>query len=362
MLLKEQNQVSNQRGMPVDDKGASSSIVSVTEPAAIQLYYWSTGTRTSDAGQAAGVVVEAKLTYDNIKNEAGFLQATYNDTSLAFTSTALTTEVEFPWNIGELNDTVAGTTRAEQITAGFSNGEYCVDYSTGMIYGVKKTVTTTLTSVSYMVLQNQAGGTTIIASDVNIDEVGGTDVPAMNAAFGTATPLVPIAGKYMSTPTTYDDGDALPILLDANGRIVLAADIQIGAVELKNASTDERASIEAADTARTTATKVIAVQNVNADGSVNDIPTTLTGGNKTVTTGGTAEALGTTLATKSIYIRAKAGNTNDIYVGDSAVDKTTSQQIILSANDSVTLNIADRATVYIDATTNGEGVDYLAMS
>jgi len=279
-LLRNQNHVSSQRGLPVDDKGASSSLVSVTEPAAIQLYYWNAGTRTSDAGQVAGVVVEAKLTYDNIKNEAGYLQATYNDTSVAFTSTALTTEVEFPWNNAEVVDMSTGTARATAITAGFANGEYCIDYSNGMIYGVKTTTTTTLTSVSYIILQNQAGGTTIVASDINIDEVGGTDVSAKNAAFaekplgigyeyealgaltadgGTAGDKVPLKGdangvlyvkqtdgtdtptmitqdsafgtvsvgtalfgKYQATPTTYNDNDAAPILLDVNGRIVLS--------------------------------------------------------------------------------------------------------------------------------------------
>lgn len=43
-------------------------------------------------------------------------------------------------------------------------------------------------------------------------------------------------------------------------------DIEIGTVELKNADTDERASIQAANTARTTATKVLATQNVSAAG------------------------------------------------------------------------------------------------
>ena len=47
-----------------------------------------------------------------------------------------------------------------------------------------------------------------------------------------------------------------------------AGDIQIGAVELKDAATDSRASIEAANTARTTATKVVAVQHVDAAGNV----------------------------------------------------------------------------------------------
>ena len=92
------------------------------------------------------------------------------------------------------------------------------------------------------------------------------------------------------------------------------------------------------------------------------IPTTLTGGELIVTTSGTALALGASLATKSIYIRAKSTNGGNVYVGDSAVDATTSQQIILAANDSVTIPISNRATVYVDAAVNGEGVDYLASS
>ena len=45
-------------------------------------------------------------------------------------------------------------------------------------------------------------------------------------------------------------------------------DIEIGAVELKNASTDDRASIEAANTARTTATLVLATQGIDESGAV----------------------------------------------------------------------------------------------
>ena len=92
------------------------------------------------------------------------------------------------------------------------------------------------------------------------------------------------------------------------------------------------------------------------------IPTTLTGGSTTVTTAGTGVTLGTTLATKSIYIRAKSTNTSFICVGNSNVDKTTSQQIILNANDSLVMEIANRTTVWIDSNVNGEGVDYLCMS
>ena len=49
-----------------------------------------------------------------------------------------------------------------------------------------------------------------------------------------------------------------------------AGDIEIGAVELKNATTDDRADINDANTARTTATHVLAVQGIDAAGNVLD--------------------------------------------------------------------------------------------
>lgn len=53
-----------------------------------------------------------------------------------------------------------------------------------------------------------------------------------------------------------------------SGISINAGDIEIGAVELKDSATDTRANILAANTARTTATNVIAVQNVDAAGNV----------------------------------------------------------------------------------------------
>jgi len=94
------------------------------------------------------------------------------------------------------------------------------------------------------------------------------DVLTQDAAFGTASKGMAVFGKYQATPTSYTDGDAAPILLDANGRIALSSDIQIGAVELKDVDTDNRANIKAANTARTTGTLVIATQPIDAAGVV----------------------------------------------------------------------------------------------
>jgi len=89
-------------------------------------------------------------------------------------------------------------------------------------------------------------------------------------------------------------------------------------------------------------------------------PTTIYNGINTVATAGTQEALASSQAVKSVTIKALSTNTGLIYVGDSSVSSTTGLQ--LSAGDSVSLDIANLATVYIDSAVNGEGVSYLGIN
>lgn len=87
----------------------------------------------------------------------------------------------------------------------------------------------------------------------------------------------PGSGKLLKNDDTELDVSALLAKIDGitsavTGLLVNATittgDIEIGAVELKNASDDQRASIEAANVARTAATKVLAVQTVDEAGLV----------------------------------------------------------------------------------------------
>lgn len=204
-ILKDQRDVSSQRPLPVEDVTGASKVLSVSGETG-QFYYYNSGTLTIDAGQAAGVVVVVKLAYRNILNAIGSAVGTYNDKSLSFTSTAFTTEVAFPYDTNELHDGNTGTLKASSITSGFANGTYCVDYRTGTLYGVKASTQTSLSSVAYK---------------------------------------------------TYDESV-----------VVETGDIEIGAVELKDGSTDTRAIINAANTARSTSTPVVCVQNIGADGTV----------------------------------------------------------------------------------------------
>ena len=81
-----------------------------------------------------------------------------------------------------------------------------------------------------------------------------------------------VGGLYQSTPQTITDGDVGPFQVDANGRMLvsLSSDIQIGSVELKDADSAALANIKAANTGRSTATVVLAVQAIDAAGAVLD--------------------------------------------------------------------------------------------
>lgn len=91
-------------------------------------------------------------------------------------------------------------------------------------------------------------------------------------------------------------------------------------------------------------------------------PASLTyGASKAVTTAATAEVLGTSKVCRSIYIRAKSTNTNNVYVGTSNVSSTLALKS-LGAGDSVEFSVGNVDELYLDVDTNGEGVDYWLTS
>jgi hypothetical protein len=82
-------------------------------------------------------------------------------------------------------------------------------------------------------------------------------------------------------------------------------------------------------------------------------------GKTTVTTAGTRVVLASAQAITSVTIKALAANTGTIYVGGSSVASTNGFQ--LAKSESVSMDITDLSTVYIDASVNGEGVTYLGI-
>jgi len=87
--------------------------------------------------------------------------------------------------------------------------------------------------------------------------------------------------------------------------------------------------------------------------------TTPVNGQQAVTTAGTRVQL-PSAACIAATIKALPGNTNNIYLGDSAVSSANGH--VLAAGDAVNVAIDNLNRFYIDADTNGEGISYLLVS
>lgn len=87
-------------------------------------------------------------------------------------------------------------------------------------------------------------------------------------------------------------------------------------------------------------------------------------GQKTVTSAGTAEALGTAVVHSPIMVKALLANTNNVYVGnDGAGDVTSGNGIELDAGEVVVFDyVSSLSALIVDADTNGEGVSWIALN
>lgn len=90
-----------------------------------------------------------------------------------------------------------------------------------------------------------------------------------------------------------------------------------------------------------------------------DLPSTVYNGQETVDAAGTAQAIGSSQALVSgIRIKALAGNSGIVYVGNSSVDSTNGLE--LSAGEETFIEIDNIAKVYVDAAENDDGVSWIA--
>lgn len=81
-------------------------------------------------------------------------------------------------------------------------------------------------------------------------------------------------------------------------------------------------------------------------------------GAKTIATAsGAAEVLSADQPCNFVAIQAKAGNTNPVYVGASGVTATDGYQ--LAALEAIVLPVDNVNKVYLKATTDGEGINFL---
>jgi hypothetical protein len=210
---------------------------------------------------------------------------------------------------------------------------------------------------------------------LTINPVAGTAGVTSITAAGAWTVNTSGLSKVRLRCSAYTSGTAnasLVATIDSgiNNNIAVSlatSDIEIGAVELKNASTDDRASIEAANTARTTATKVIAVQHVDAAGNV--LPAS------PVLGAGTAEigklAAGTALIGK-VSIDQVTANANEVVTKTGSV--TTATLAAGTALAGIVSASSETSTVYngttaltpkfviIDAATSGDNTILAAVA
>lgn len=95
------------------------------------------------------------------------------------------------------------------------------------------------------------------------------------------------------------------------------------------------------------------------------LATQISNGRKTVTTGGTAEALAASAtACISVIITALAANTGVVVAGGSGVvaSSGTRSGAPLNAGDSISFDIDDLSKIFLDVTVNGEGVSYAYLN
>jgi hypothetical protein len=94
---------------------------------------------------------------------------------------------------------------------------------------------------------------------------------------------------------------------------------------------------------------------------VNLLPYTILGNGKTtVATAGTAVQLSSSMAIKSVTLRALSTNTGKVYVGSSTVSASNGFQ--LSPQETVSLDLDNLSKVWLDVDTNGEGVTFIYLS
>ena len=87
-------------------------------------------------------------------------------------------------------------------------------------------------------------------------------------------------------------------------------------------------------------------------------------GQKTVASAGTAEALASLPINGPLIVKALDTNPNPVAIGnDGSNDITLSNGLRLSAGEEVYLGyVGNLASIYLDSTTNGEGVSWLSLN
>jgi len=152
---------------------------------------------------------------------------------------------------------------------------------------------------------------------------------------------------------TYSDGTSNPMSTTLKGSV------RMDTASLAGTAIDTNSGNKSAGTQRF----VLATDQptmTNAQPVTIAAPTTIYHAKKTVTTAGTRVALASSQAVRSVCIKALQTNGGYIYVGDVSTSSTTGFQLL--AGDTISLDIANLSTIYIDSSVSGEGVTYISSN
>lgn len=152
------------------------------------------------------------------------------------------------------------------------------------------------------------------------------------------------AAQPVHTRTTSDSAESQAVVISIDG-----SDNVVGADTANGLDVDVTRVTGTVTTAPTTAGDVVA---------------TLTNGRKVSTSVGTAVALRATLACKWVTVSALPTNTGKVWVGGLGVLGTVGSEtgVPLAASDTVTIPVADAASVFVDVLVSGEGVAFVVGS
>ena len=224
-LLRGQGDVSPQVPMPTD-RVDDASTISTSSAEVVVWSFLSAGAWAAASGEAAGTICTSKLTFTGVLNSINSAVGSFNDTSLSLgATTRFDALVAVPEAVFSEMAFLSPTDQKARITPFLpTNGNYAIDHRRGQLWGIAKaTVADDTATYKYMAPVAGSGGPT---SNVNIDQLQGTEVNLDDAAFAVGTDAVLPTGFLAdeTTPDSVDEGDTGIARMTLNRRQITASE------------------------------------------------------------------------------------------------------------------------------------------
>lgn len=196
-----------------------------------------------------------------------------------------------------------------------------------------------------------AGDTTSIDGKITACNTGAVTVAASALPTGAAT-----AAKQDTLIGHVDGVEALLTTIDGDtsglAGCVSGTELQVDVVGSLPAGTNAIGKLAA--------NSGVDIGDVDVTSTVLPTVTSIGNGAKDVTTAGSAVALAGSTACKKVFISSKDTNTGKIFIGGS--DVSASSGCFIYPGGSITLEISNLSSVYIDSAVNGEGVQFTYLA